>query len=720
MKSLISRMTIQEKIGQMTQITLDVVLEGEIYNAIIPHRFDEAQLQLAIAKYNIGSILNTPGIPLDRSQWLDLIGRIQEVASLKTNVKIPVLYGIDSIHGINYSTNSTLFPQQLNMAASWNLELVESAAAITAYETRACGIPWNFSPALDVSRNPLWPRIWESFGEDVHLTKEMGLAMVAGYQGTQLNNPYKVGACLKHFIGYGMPLNGKDRTPAWIPDRYLREYFLPPFEAAIKAGVASIMINSGEINGIPVHASKKILTNLLREELNFKGLILTDWEDIKYLHSRHRVASSHKEAVKMAIEAGIDMSMVPDDFSFCELLLELVEEGSIPESRIDESVERILRLKEKLGLFDNHTISESADYQLFGSPQHTKFALQLARESITLLKNDKQALPLSKDSKVLITGFSANSMKYLNGGWTSTWQGDRADEFIKNKATVLEAVQNKIGADKVNYVEGCTYDEISSLDQAVAAAVDCDHILLCLGENSYTEFHGNIDDLNLPDAQLTLAKKLIATGKPITLVLLQGRPRIITAIANQIDSIIYAYLPGNEGGNALADIIFGDENPSGKLPLTYPKHVNGLVTYDYKHSEISPIQGSKICYDPLFEFGTGLSYTTFEYSDLKLSHTQIKEEETLDVSIRIKNTGTIAGKEVVQVYLRDEYASITPSMKRLKAFRKIALASNEEQELHFQLSKSDFSFVGIDDQWVCETGRFFVMIGPLVDSFELC
>ena len=713
-------MTLAAKVGQMTQITLDVILEGEMYQAKIPHKLDEKQLNSAIVKYGIGSVLNTPGIPLSRPQWISLITRIQEVAIKETDWGIPILYGIDAVHGVNYTVDATLFPQQINMAASWNPELVKAAASITAYEAKACGIPWNFSPVLDVARNPLWPRLWESFGEDVHLSKEMGLAMVSGLQVTNLSNPYTVSACLKHFIGYGMPLNGKDRTPAWIPEHYLREYFLPPFEAAIQAGAASIMINSGEINGIPVHADKRILTDLLRHELGFEGLVVTDWEDIKYLHTRHRVASSHKEAVRMAIDAGIDMSMVPDDFSFSDLLVELVEEGTITESRIDQSVERILTLKHKLGLFENPTLLPSADYQLFGSNQHANFALQLAQESITLLKNNQQSLPLSKDSKVLVTGFAASSMKYLNGGWTGTWQGDRADEFIKDKSTVLTAIKNKIGASQVTYIEGCTFDKLSSLEEVVAAAKDADHILLCLGENTYTEFHGNIDDLSLPKAQIEFAQRLIDCGKPITLILLQGRPRIITEIASSIDSILYAYLPGNEGGKAIADIVFGDHNPSGKLPITYPKYVNGLVTYDYKNSEASSIQGSKICYDPLFEFGTGLSYTTFEYSNLKLNKQKIQQDEILDLSVRVKNTGSRKGKEVVQLYLRDEYASITPSVRRLKRFKKVSLNPQEETELFFQLSKSDFSFVGLDNQWICEAGTFVVMIGGLSAGFEIC
>jgi beta-glucosidase len=712
-------MTIAEKAGQMTQITLEVILEGGMFNIKRPHRFDQALFKDAITKYGVGSILNTPGIPLPTTEWLDLIRTIQETAIANTRLGLPILYGIDAVHGVNYTLNATLFPQQINMAASWNTELVEQAAAITASETRASGIPWNFSPVLDICKNPLWPRLWEGFGEDVHLATELGLAMVRGYQGTDIGNPHRVGACLKHFLGYGAPQSGKDRTPAWIPERFLREYFLPPFEAAIKAGAASIMINSGDINGIPVHASKYVLDTLLRKELGFKGLVVTDWEDIKYLHTRHRVAANQKEAVKLAIEAGVDMSMVPDDFSFTEYLIELVEEGSISEARLDASVMRILKFKQQLGLFENPVINPQVDYSSFAGPSHAEVALELARESITLLKNNHNQLPLSKASNVLVTGFSASEMRYLNGGWTGTWQGDVADKFITGKLTLLQAIHDKVGADRVQFVEGCTFDQLTSLQEAISAARDCDQIILCLGEMTYTEFHGNIDDLRLPQAQIDLAKALIATGKPITLVLLQGRPRIISDFADDIDSIIYAYLPGNEGGRAIADILFGDVNPSGKLPITYPKFVNSLVTYDHKYSEITSIQGSKTCYNPLFEFGTGLSYTSFEYADLQLNKNEVTKDEELKISVKVRNTGQRIGKEVVQLYLSDEYASVTPSVRRLKRFQKILLLPHEEKFVEFTLTKHDYSFVGLEDKWICESGTFMIKIGACSAKFTL-
>ncbi len=712
-------MTIAEKAGQMTQITLDVILEGEMYNAKLPHRLDPEALNEAITKYGIGSVLNTPGIPLSIPEWHKIIDAIQKIAIGNTRLGIPVLYGIDAVHGVNYTLDATLFPQQINMAASWNPDLVEKAAAATAIETRASGIPWNFSPVLDICKNPLWPRLWEGFGEDVHLSTELGLAMVRGYQGEDIGDRHRVGACLKHFLGYGAPVSGKDRTPAWIPERYIREYFLPPFEAAIKAGAASIMINSGEINGIPVHVDKFLLTTLLREELGFEGLVVTDWEDIKYLVSRHHVAANHKEAIRMAINAGIDMSMVPDDFSFTEHLVELVEEGKITEARIDESVARILRFKQQLGLFEHPTIDPNADYSSFAGPAHTEIALELARESITLLKNDQDQLPLAKTANVLVTGFTANKMSCLNGGWTATWQGDVADKFINGKQTLLAAIQDKIGTGQVQHVEGCSFDQITSLDEARNAAANSDHIILCLGEMTYTEFHGNIDDLTLPQAQIDFATAMIATGKPVTLVLLQGRPRIITAFADEISSILYGYLPGNEGGRAIADILFGDTNPSGKLPITYPKMVNSLVPYDHKHSEITPIQGSQICYNPLFEFGTGLSYTQFQYSNLTLSKPSITTEDSLTITIDVRNTGKRAGKEVVQLYISDEYASISPAVRRLRGFEKIQLLPKEVKTIAFTIEKQSLSFVGIDNKWICEPGTFMVKIGSCSAMFEL-
>ncbi len=717
-EALLTNMSIEEKAGQMTQVALDLLLEGEMYKPESPHRFDTKKLNTAFQKYKVGSVLNIAGQPYTRARWIEIIAKIQSAALAQPN-KIPVLYGIDAIHGTNFTLGATLFPQPIGMAASWNPTLVEKAAEITAYETRASGIPWNFSPALDVSRTSLWPRLWESFGEDVLLNTVLGKAMVNGYQGKNLKDKTKVAACLKHFLGYGMPLSGKDRTPAWIPERYLREYYIPPFQAAIKNGAASIMVNSSEINVITVHASKLLLTDILRKELNFKGLLVTDWEDIKFLHTRHKVAETPKHAVKIAIEAGIDMSMVPDDYSFTELLVELVNEGTIPEQRLDESVRRILKLKYDLGLFDQANTASDFSYPEFASKASRKVALELARESITLLKNDGQQLPLKKNQKILVIGPTANSIKALNGGWTCTWQGDQSDEFITNRPTILQAIENRIGSENVFHIPSTSEETAAQISEILANNSDIQHILLCLGEQPYTEFFGNIDDLDLPEEQVALAKAAIATGKPLTLILVQGRPRIITSLEKDIKSILLAYLPGNEGADAIADIVFGDYNPNGKLPYTYPRHSNALITYDRKQSDDISMKGEPISYNPLFEFGTGQSYTQFEYSSLKLDKTVSTQSDELNIQVTVSNTGKVAGKEVVQLYVKDHYASITPPAKRLKSFKKISLPAGKSETVHFQIKAKDLEFVGQENQWISEAGKFSVLVGNLGEDFQL-
>lgn len=718
-EALLATMSVMEKAGQMTQITLDMLLEGAVYQVKVPHQINTEKLKTALVKYQVGSILNVAGIPYTREEWLELLSVIQSTITSESRLRVPIIYGIDAVHGANYTIGATLFPQQIGMAASWNPVLVEEAARITAYETRACGIPWNFSPVLDVCRQPLWSRMWETFGEDVYLGNVLGRAMVRGYQNTDVSHPERVAACLKHFLGYGMPLNGKDRTPAWIPERFLREYYLPPFREAIVAGAKTIMVNSAEINGIPVHVNYRLLTDILRNELGFTGVIVTDWEDIKYLHSRHRVAESHKEAVRMAIEAGVDMSMVPDDFSFTEHLVELVEEGSLSESRLDESVRRILQLKYELGLFEQAIPAKARSYPQFGSEAHRQVAQQLAEESITLVKNDDQQLPWTQDQHILVTGCTAHSMRFLNGGWSYTWQGERTDDYTPGELTVLDALRAQLGTTQVSYVPGCTFDALLDVSEAIARAKQADRILLCLGEEPYAEFHGNTNDLNLPPAQIQLAEAMIKTGKPVTLLLLEGRPRIISAFADELKSILLAYLPGNQGGKAIANVLLGKVNPSGKLPFTYPRHTNALVTYDHKYAEINPIQGSLTSYDPQFSFGSGLSYTQFSYSELKLNTPQLNLGDILQVSIVVTNSGTRQGTEVVQLYLRDEYASITPSYRRLKRFQKIKLEAGAHKTLSFELIPTDLQFVGTDNTWIAEPGTFTVMIHDQEISFEL-
>ncbi|MFI5157714.1 MAG: glycoside hydrolase family 3 N-terminal domain-containing protein [Sphingobacteriales bacterium] len=713
--ALLAKMTIDEKIGQMTQLTLDVVLQSNNGKATEPTQIDADKIKEALQKYHVGSILNISGAAYTREHWHKIISDIQNAAA-QTRLKIPVLYGIDAMHGQNYVQGSTLFPQEIGMAATFNPELAKREGAITAYETRASYIPWDFSPVLDLGRNPLWPRIYETFGEDPYLAKTMGAAVVRGYQGNDPANKYNVASCMKHYLGYSFPLDGKDRTPAWMPDRYMREYFLPSFRASVNAGAMSVMVNSSEINGVPVHSSHYLLTDVLRGELGFKGVIVTDWMDIKYLHDRHHIAATQKDAVLIAINAGIDMSMVPLDYTFYDLLNQLVKEGKVPVSRINESVRRILTMKYKLGIFE-HPIGNPDDYPKFGSPEFAAVSLKSAVESITLLKNNNNVLPLKKDMKVLVTGPAANSMRALNGGWSYTWQGDVTNQFTTDKNTILKAIEQKIGKDNVEFEPGSNYDSPVDIDAAVKAAKKSDVIVLCLGENSYAENPGNIDDLDLPSAQIDLANALMATGKPVILVMTEGRPRIITDIEGKSAATIMAYLPSNEGGNALTDILFGDANPSGRLPYTYPRHANALVNYYRKNIENGNGDDAH-GYNPLYEFGYGLSYTNFSYSNLHISKPTLKEGETLTVTVDVKNTGDREGKESVLLYSREEYASITPDTKRLRAFDKIDLKPGETQTVTFKLTSKDLAFINDVSKSVTEAGEFKVMIGRLEQSFN--
>jgi len=707
----LAKMTLDEKIGQMTQVTLDVVLKA----ADGKGELDTAKLKEAILKYHVGSILNISGAAYTREHWHHIITAIQQMAATD-RLKIPVIYGIDAMHGMNYVQGSTLFPAEIGMAATFNPELTYREAEITAYETRASYIPWDFSPVLDLGRNPLWPRIYETFGEDPYLAKTLGASVIKGYQGSDVSNEYKVASCMKHYLGYSFPLDGKDRTPAWIPDRYMREYFLPSFRSAVNAGAMSVMVNSSEINGVPVHSSKYLLTDVLRGELGFKGVIVTDWQDIKYLHDRHHIAATQKDAVRIAINAGIDMSMVPSDYSFYTYLQQLVKEGTIPVSRIDESVRRILKMKYELGLFTT-PVGNPNDYPKFGSAEFTAASLKSATESITLLKNNNNILPLKKDIKVLVAGPSANTMQALDGGWSYTWQGNFSDKYAADKNTILKAIQQKIGKDNVSYEQGTSFDSLMNVDAAVKAAKKADVIVLCLGEPSYAENPGNIDDLNLPSAQIQLANELAKTGKPIILVMAEGRPRIITEADSKSAATIMAYLSGNEGGNALANILFGDANPSGRLPFTYPRYANALVNYYRKNIENGNGDDAH-GYNPLYEFGYGLSYTSFAYSNLHISQPTLKAGQTLTVTVDVKNTGAREGKESVLLYTREEYASITPDTKRLRAFQKPDLQPGETRTLTFKLTPQDIAFINDESKAVTEAGEFKVEIGNLVQSFN--
>jgi beta-glucosidase len=709
-KELLSKMTLEEKVGQMTQVTIQAVSKKQ-GTKNQHHELDDAKLEEAILKYHVGSILNVYDVAHEAEYWHEVITKIQDIAQ-KTRLKIPVIYGIDAIHGATYTKGATLFPQSLAIASTWNKDIARNIGEITSIETRASGIPWNFYPVLDLGRQPLWPRLWETFGEDVFLASQLGTEYIKGAQGDDISKPDKLATCLKHYVGYSFPINGLDRTPAWISERMLREYFLPTFEAGILAGSPTIMVNSAEVDGIPGHANYHLLTEILRDELKFKGLVVSDWEDVKRLYTRDRIASSPKEAVRIAVMAGIDMSMVPYDFSFYDLLLELVKEGKVPMKRIDEAVSRILRVKFQLGLFEK-PYPDKELIKNIATKEHTNANLNAAQESIILAKNEDDFLPLKKDKKVFVTGPTANMLSPLNGGWTITWQGNEESLYPQEKNTILEAIKSKVGEANVKYMEGCSFDADINSNEAYMEAVNSDVIVLCLGEPAYCENPGKIYDLTLPKAQIDYATKLLNSGKPVVLVLVEGRPRVITEIAKEVKSILIAFLPGMEGGNAIADLLYGDANPSGKLPVTYPKSPNGITLYDYKPLE--SFDSNK--YDPLFPFGHGLSYTKFSYSNLKLSSDKIKMNDKLVVSVDVENVGKLKGKEVVQLYLTDLYGSVSRPNKQLKGFEKIELNPGERKTVTFTIDKSHLSFIGIDNKRIVEPGEFIITVGELKKHF---
>jgi beta-glucosidase len=725
-EALLKRMTLEEKVGQMTQLAIGMISTGRDQNI----RIDPAKLDKAIVHYGVGSILNVSEQALTVDRWHEIINQIQDSATKKTRLGIPMIYGIDSIHGANYVQGSTLFPQEIGMAATWNPELMKRGSEIAAMETRAAGIPWSFSPVLDIGRQPIWPRFYETFGEDPYLAKVMGVAFVRGMEGSDVGSQDHVATSLKHYMGYSFSFNGRDRTPAWIPENYLREYFLPTFAAAVKAGARTVMVNSAEINGVPGHINHHILTDILRNELGFKGFVVSDWEDIKKLVNVWHVAANEKDATRMAVMAGIDMSMVPLDYSFADHLIALVKEGAVPQSRIDEAVRRILRVKFELGLFENPGANAQLKSKV-GLPESRQAALQAARESMTLLKNTSNLLPLTKSRKVLVTGPTADSLIPLNNGWTYVWQGSEESLYPKDRPTIRRAIEAKAGAANVTYVPGTqitrgagasngTPTNIEAevdIPAAVRAAKDADVVVLCLGEGSYTETPGNIADLTLGEPQLKLAEAIEATGKPVVLVLVEGRPRIINRIVDKAGAVLMAYNPGNEGGQAVADVLFGDFNPSGKLPFTYPRTPNGLLTYDHKAFETEGFDNAG--FNPQFEFGSGLSYTTFVYSDLRLDKQTITSNGNLSVTVTVKNSGQRAGKEVIQLYVSDLVASLSPAGKRLKRFAKVYLEPGQSRSLTFKLGPDDLSFIGANNTPVVEPGEFEVTIAGLKKRFEL-
>lgn len=720
-EALLKRMTLEEKIGQMTELTVDVLKDRKHTGA--DFRIDEAMLDSVIAKYKVGSILNAPNTEAPTlQQWQQIIGRIQE-KSMK-ELGIPCIYGIDQNHGTTYTQGGTLFPQNINVAATFNRDMAYEAARVTAYETRAGSCPWTYSPTIDLGRDPRWPRLWENYGEDCYLSAEMGSAAVRGFQG---DNPNKVGAdriavSLKHYMGYGVPVSGKDRTPAIISLQDLREKHFAPFLACIKAGALSVMVNSGSVNGMPVHASYELLTQWLKEDLNWDGLIVTDWADINNLFLRERVAANKKEAVKMAINAGIDMSMDPYSWDFCRLLKELVQEGEVPMSRIDDATRRVLRMKYRLGLFDAPT-QRMEDYPLFGSAEHAAIALKAAEESMVLLKNADNLLPLAKGKKILVTGPNADTMRGLNGGWSYTWQGHKANLYTEAYNSIYEALAQKYGAANVKCERGVTYNEEGAyweehapeIEKAVQAARDVDYIVACVGENSYCETPGNLTDLTLSRNQLELVKALAATGKPVVLVLNVGRPRLVAEIEPLAGAVVNIMLPGNYGGDALANLLAGDANFSGRLPYTYPREINSLATYDYKVSEEVGTMEGNYNYDAKvslqWPFGYGLSYTTFGYSNLQADKTDFTAADVLTFSVDVTNTGKRVGKESVLLYTSDLLASLVPDNRRLRAFDKVELRPGETRKVTLTLKASDLAFVGYDGRWVLEKGDFVVRVG---------
>ena len=733
--SIMSDMSIEQKIGQMAQINLTVIANGpDKWSSFEPLQIDKDRIEKAINKYHVGSILNTTNNRArDISTWNKIIDEIQSYA-LSSETAIPILYGIDGIHGATYIDGATMFPQQIGTAATWDIKNSFNMGMVTAYETRAAGIPWNFSPVLDLGQDPRFPRQFETFGEDPYLTTQMGLASLEGQQGidNNMNNDFVVATSIKHFLGYQTTISGKDRTPSYIPEHVLRELHLPAFEKAISQGAKTIMINSGLINGIPVHADRYLLTNLLRDELGFDGIILTDWEDINKLHDRDKVAESRKDAIKIAINAGIDMSMIPYDYEeFCDNLLELVKEGEISEARIDESVRRILKLKIELGLFDK---KNKPDYIDFGSQKHQNYAYDAAVESMTLLKNVNSTLPIKNKNKILVTGPNGDSMRTLNGAWTYSWQGEKTDFFAGDHNTIYEAIKNKFTDSDVKYIPGVTYPinedydkepKFEYYDQYVDqkkeaikyANEEADIIVLCLGENTYTEKPGDLNDINLNRLQIDFANEIIKSGKPVVLVLNIGRPRLISEIESKVNAVINIYLPGNFGGDALADILYGSVNPSGKLPYSYPLYSNSLIPYNYKPAEVQNNAQGAYNYvgevNNLYDFGFGLSYTSFEYSNLKLNSNQFSKNENIYLSVDIKNTGEIMGKEVIQVYSKDHYASLTPDIKRLRAFKKIELKPGEIKNVKFEIKVQDLGFINYQNKHVVETGIFDLMVGSL-------
>ena len=718
----LAKMTLDEKIGQMLELNFDLM---GTYDANRKWKLNETVLDTLISKWKVGSILNAPGTRASSvEQWQEWITLIQE-KSMKY-LGIPDIYGLDHNHGVTYTQKGTLLPQPINLAASFNTELARTGAEICAYESRAGNCPWVYNPVTDLCRDPRWSRIWESFGEDPIVNARMAEAEIKGYQGEDPNHlgKYNVAACIKHYFAYGAPFSGKDRTPAYVSPQMLREKYFEPFKAAFQAGALTLMVNSGSINGMPVHASYEYLTKWVKEDLGWDGMIVTDWADINNLYTRERVAKDKKDAIRIAINAGVDMSMDPYSVDFCILLKELVQEGKVSQERIDDAVRRILRVKYRLGLFDQPNTGGKG-YEKFGSQEHAEKALRSAEEGEVLLKNEGNILPLATGKRILLTGPNANQMRCLNGGWSYTWQGSNAEDLAEQYNTIYEAFCNKFGKENIILEQGVTYNERGAywqenkpeIEKAVAAAEKADVIVACIGENSYCETPGNLTDLWMSENQRNLVKELAKTGKPIILVLNEGRPRLITDIEPLAKAVVHIFLPGNYGADALANLLAGDVNFSAKMPYTYPREINSLANYDYKVSEEVGTMAGAYNYDAkvslLWPFGYGLSYTTFEYSNLRADKSSFTANDVLTVSVDVKNTGTRAGKEAVLLYSSDLIASLTPDNKRLRDFQKIELQPGETKTVSFKLPAKSMAFVGADGRWTLEEGDFVLRAGSL-------
>ena len=715
----LKKLTLEEKIGQMMELVTDLFGANDKNGVFY---IDEHKTDSILSRYKIGSILNAPNTCAPTAkQWEKYIAQIQKISMKR--IGIPCVFGLDQNHGSTYIQDGTLFPQNINVAATFNREIARRSAEATAYETRAVSVPWTYSPTVDLGRDARWPRIWENFGEDCYLSSEMGKAMVYGFQGEDPNNidQYHIATSMKHFMGYGVPWTGKDRTPAYISPADLREKHFAPFLAGLQAGALTVMVNSASVNGMPMHANKEILTGWLKEETGWDGVLITDWADINNLYTREMVAKDKKDALRIAINAGIDMIMEPYSCDACGYLVELVKEGKIPMSRIDDACRRVLRMKYRLDLFKNPT-QKLKNYPKFGGEEFAKLALEGATESMVLLKNESNILPLQHGKKILLTGPNANQMRCLDGGWSYTWQGHRADEFAGKYNTIYEAFCNEYGKENVILNQGVTYNEKGKyweenepqIQGAVDAAKNVDVIVACIGENSYTETPGNLTDLWLSENQRNLVKELAKTGKPVVLVLNEGRPRLIADIEPLAQGIIDILIPGNMGGDALVNLVSGKSNFSGKMPYTYPKEINSLANYDFKKSEeVGTMEGA---YDynakitQQWGFGYGLSYTSYKYSNLKVSQSDFRHGDIIKVSVDVKNMGKVAGKESVLLFSSDLIASMVPDGRRLRAFNKIELQPGETKTVTFELKADDLAFVGWDGKWRLEEGDFMLMI----------